>query len=298
MCSIMMTATPRLFSLKRMSRISSTSELDSPAIASSEISSRGLAASARASSSLRRSTWVSRPELALARPRKPTRSRMSRAAASGSPPPRAAAYSMGIIRFCRIVMVRNGRGIWKLRTMPSRVRLCAGSLVMFEPLNAIVPWSQMSAPEMQLIMVVLPDPFGPIRPRRSPSPRWRSTPFSATNPPKRLVSPLTLRIGSAMALGLGAHAPVGEEADQPARGEDDEAHQHHPDQQHVELGGDGDRDHLLRRAEQERAQHRSVPVGGAADHGHGDGVDGNNERERGRRIDEGDEERVGRTRHA
>ena len=40
---------------------------------------------------------------------------------------------------------------------------------MSAPLKVIAPWSQNSAPEMQLIMVVLPEPFGPMRPRRSPS---------------------------------------------------------------------------------------------------------------------------------
>ncbi len=84
-------------------------------------------------------------------------------------------------------MLRNGRGIWKLRTMPRRVRRCAGSRVMSASSNVIAPWSHRSAPEMQLIMVVLPEPFGPIRPRRSLAPRCRSTELSATNPPKRLV---------------------------------------------------------------------------------------------------------------
>ena len=56
MCSIMMIVIPVSFSLKRMSSTSLTSLDDSPAIASSEISRRGFAAMARASSSLRSST--------------------------------------------------------------------------------------------------------------------------------------------------------------------------------------------------------------------------------------------------
>src|SRR5436309_1034019 len=45
-CSIMMTATPRSFMPRRSARISSTSAVERPAIASSAMSSRGLAADA------------------------------------------------------------------------------------------------------------------------------------------------------------------------------------------------------------------------------------------------------------
>src|SRR5882762_8087049 len=55
-CSIMMTATPCSFKPKRSARMSSTSEAESPAIASSEIRSFGFAAIARASSSFLMST--------------------------------------------------------------------------------------------------------------------------------------------------------------------------------------------------------------------------------------------------
>src|SRR5216684_1463604 len=42
---------------------------------------------------------------------------------------------------------------------------------------------------MQFTNVVLPDPFGPIRPRISPRPSLRSTPASAAIPPNRFASP-------------------------------------------------------------------------------------------------------------
>src|SRR5262245_64986473 len=58
MCSIMMTVMPCSLSRKRMARMSSTSALERPAMASSEMSSLGLAAIARASSSLRISICV------------------------------------------------------------------------------------------------------------------------------------------------------------------------------------------------------------------------------------------------
>ena len=52
--------------------------------------------------------------------------------------------------------------------MPRRVRMCGCSWVMSSSRNTTVPGSVRNAPEMQLISVVLPEPFGPIRPKRSP----------------------------------------------------------------------------------------------------------------------------------
>ena len=74
------------------------------------------------------------------------------------------------MRFSSTVMLLNGRGIWKLRAMPRRARRCGGSWVMSSPQNTTLPACGRSAPEMQLISVVLPEPFGPIRPNRSPLP--------------------------------------------------------------------------------------------------------------------------------
>ena len=51
------------------------------------------------------------------------------------------------------------------------------------------PAVRASAPEMQLKAVVLPEPFGPMRPRISPSPTSNEIAFSAVKPPKRFVSP-------------------------------------------------------------------------------------------------------------
>jgi len=72
-------------------------------------------------------------------------------------------------RFSRTVMLVKGFGIWKLRTMPRRVRWCAGSVVMARPSKRIRPPSVDRAPDTQLIRVVLPEPFGPMRPSRSPA---------------------------------------------------------------------------------------------------------------------------------
>ncbi len=66
-------------------------------------------------------------------------------------------------------MLTNGFGIWKLRTIPSRVRRWAGRPVISRPSKRIRPPSAGSEPDTQLMRVVLPDPLGPIRPNRSPA---------------------------------------------------------------------------------------------------------------------------------
>ena len=57
------------------------------------------------------------------------------------------------------------------------------------PRNRIEPAVGGRAPEMQLKHVVLPDPFGPMSPRISPSFTSKDTALSAVNPPNRFVSP-------------------------------------------------------------------------------------------------------------
>ena len=86
-------------------------------------------------------------------------------------------------------MVRKGLGIWKDLDMPSSARLKAGRPVISSPRKTTEPSSLNSAPEMQLIIVVLPDPLGPMRPNRSRGFRCMLTLLSATKPPNRLVRP-------------------------------------------------------------------------------------------------------------
>ena len=99
-----------------------------------------------------------------------------------------AAKSSATMRFSATVMLLNGRGIWKLRAMPRRVRICGCNDVMSSSRNRTVPGSVRNAPEMQLISVVFPEPFGPIRPKRSPGRISTLTLSTAVKPPKRLVS--------------------------------------------------------------------------------------------------------------
>ena len=195
MCSIRITATPRAFMSSRMARTSSTSDGESPASASSATSSLGCEAIARASSSLRMSTWVSSRESRPAFASSPTCRRMDSASSVSRPRLRCksgcarAAYRSGMRRLSSTLMLANGRGIWKLRAMPRRMRRCGGRVARSRPSNWIDPPPR-SVPAMQFTSVLLPEPFGPMSPTRSPAPTERSTPSSATKPPNRLVTPV------------------------------------------------------------------------------------------------------------
>ena len=113
--------------------------MESPAIASSDISSFGRVAIARASSILRSSTWLSVVADASALDARPMPARIdiavSRRCAAETSGSVATAKSSATIRFSTTVMLLNGRGIWKLRAMPRRVRTWAGNCVMSSPRN-------------------------------------------------------------------------------------------------------------------------------------------------------------------
>src|SRR5438034_6383303 len=66
--------------------------------------------------------------------------------------------------------------------MPSRVRRCAGRAVMSRPSKMMWPPSTGSEPDTQLISVVLPEPLGPISPKRSPGFTAMLTWLSARKP--------------------------------------------------------------------------------------------------------------------
>ena len=74
----------------------------------------------------------------------------------------------GTSRFSLTVRVTKGWGIWYVLPMPSRHILCAGSPVMSCPLNLTLPASGAYSPAMTLRRVVLPAPFGPMRPTTAP----------------------------------------------------------------------------------------------------------------------------------
>src|SRR5882757_6011910 len=90
-------------------------ELERPAMASSEISSFGCVAIARASSILRNSTWLSPKVDRSALDARPVCVRIditvSRRCAAGMKAPATLAKSSATIRFSATVMLLNGRGI-------------------------------------------------------------------------------------------------------------------------------------------------------------------------------------------
>ena len=106
------------------------------------------------------------------------------AMAAGDLPRTRAARS----RFSSTVRLRNGRGIWKLRIMPSRTRRCAESRVMSRPLKTIRPPSAAQHPrhavdQRRLAGAVRADQARAARART----RCRLTASSAVKPPNRLV---------------------------------------------------------------------------------------------------------------
>src|SRR5262249_5518748 len=82
------------------------------------------------------------------------------------------------------------------------------------PSSSIDPSSGVYTPVIKLKIVVLPAPFGPIRPYRSPAFSDILRFLTATNPPKRLVQFWTSRIAIFL-------------SDQPLRPIDHDQHQQH-----------------------------------------------------------------------
>ena len=91
--------------------------------------------------------------------------------------------------------MRNGRGIWNVRAIPRWQTASGVRPPISAPSKRMLPAVGVSAPEMQLNAVVLPEPFGPMSPRISPGLTSKDTEFSAVNPPNRLVSPLIVSRG-------------------------------------------------------------------------------------------------------
>src|SRR5215813_1353781 len=195
MCS---THTMVIPSSPRMRRSSSAapaiSEESRPPRLSSASSSFGDVASARASSS-----FLSPPAPSVAvdassvvgRPTSAKTSR-ARARAAASPSRVVAPKCAATATFSTIDSLRNGRGIWNVRARP-RWQMASGVRpAMSSSRKRTEPADGASAPEMQLNAVVLPEPFGPMSPRISPSRTSNETPLSAVKSPKRFVSPETV----------------------------------------------------------------------------------------------------------
>src|SRR5918998_3741620 len=87
---------------------------------------------------------------------------------------------------------------WKVRTMPFCATRWAGSPRRGLPSSDHTPVLGLSKPVSRLNSVVLPAPFGPIRPVMTP--RWNSmwSTLTALRRPKRRVSPSATRMGSVL----------------------------------------------------------------------------------------------------
>src|SRR5258708_2465606 len=72
--------------------------------------------------------------------------------------------------------------------MPACATRSAARPAISSPRKRTEPESARTAPAIRLNVVLLPEPFGPIRPRISPSASWKDTPSTAVTPPKVLVS--------------------------------------------------------------------------------------------------------------
>src|SRR6516164_1722681 len=68
---------------------------------------------------------------------------------------------------------------------------CGGRPAISCPRKRIEPAVGAKVPDSMLKIVLFPDPFGPIRPRISPSPTANETSLTAVKPPNRLKSPVT-----------------------------------------------------------------------------------------------------------
>src|SRR6266705_5586903 len=75
--------------------------------------------------------------------------------------------------------------------MPRLMIRCGARPAISVPANLIEPADGESVPESMLKIVLLPEPFGPIRPRISPWSTLNDTLLTAVKPPNRLTKPST-----------------------------------------------------------------------------------------------------------
>ena len=75
--------------------------------------------------------------------------------------------------------------------MPLLMMRCGARPAISAPSNRIDPAVGASVPDSMLKIVLLPEPFGPIRPRISPCSTLNDTLLTAVKPPKRFTNPST-----------------------------------------------------------------------------------------------------------
>src|SRR5207245_2290710 len=82
----------------------------------------------------------------------------------------------------------KSRAPWNVRAIPLAVSSCGARRVTVAPSSRTLPPSARRCPEMRLMSVVLPAPFGPMSPKACPAATARSTRSTAWTPPKVLLS--------------------------------------------------------------------------------------------------------------
>ena len=211
LCSIISTAGPSEcrrpkrppLCRRRMERASSSDSAGfSPPSGSSSSSSSGSVEMARATSRRLRSPCERAEAGSSAMSEMPTNSSASMALASifftHSPLDLARGDTSGTITLAMMGRWRNGRVFWNVPQMPRSTTSQGRRPVMSSPLNRMRPSSGLRILVIRRSRVVLPAPFGPIRPTISLRPTSKLTLFTAVRPPKRLVRPSTLKNGVLM----------------------------------------------------------------------------------------------------
>src|SRR5579875_2351361 len=168
--------------------------VSSPAAGSSRHSSRGRATSARPMPARLRSACDSSQGMASATASRP--SSRSSPSTGAAPPPRAAT-----VRFSRTLRSSNSSTVCHVRASPRLARACGGSPFRLAPPSRTSPWYR-TKPVTASMKVVLPAPFGPMRPTSWPGSISRSTPVSARTPPKLTDTPRALNTEVIDAAGL------------------------------------------------------------------------------------------------
>ena len=191
-CSTTRIAMPVEARLRSRAANVSVSDADRPEEGSSSSSTRGWVASARATSTSRAVPVGSSSVLVPATACRPRCSMIVSVMTSGLPAPvraqrrrwRSAATRM----LSLTVSDPNTSSRWKVRARPSRANWCGRAPVTSLPSTKIRPWLGSCMPVATLNSVVLPAPFGPMRPMICPSCRSRLTLLTAVRPPKRTVT--------------------------------------------------------------------------------------------------------------
>lgn len=91
---------------------------------------------------------------------------------------------------------------------PMLSRICSASVATSYPTTVARPAVGAISPQNIRMVVVLPEPFGPSRPKTSPRLIVRSSRSTATSEPKLLPSPTASTAGGPVTAAPGGAAPV------------------------------------------------------------------------------------------